>query len=61
MTTVIQDKTLKILPVNNLEMGEHNFYVITPEGDYMYFYNKKDANQFIDFYKTYTKKYPERK
>jgi hypothetical protein len=50
------EKPLKIYSVNNFEMSVYNYFVVTPEGDYMYFEKKKQANEFIEFYKTYTDK-----
>jgi hypothetical protein len=37
-------------------MSIFNYFVITPEGDYMYFETIKKSKEFIEFYKTYTSK-----
>jgi hypothetical protein len=54
------EKPLKVYPVKNYEMGEYAYYVATPGGDYMYYKTKKEALSFIDFYKEYTNKHPDK-
>ena len=51
---------LAVYPVQDYCMGPYNFYVVTPEEDYMYFKEKKDARQFIEFYNEYTQKHPQK-
>lgn len=50
------EKPLKIYSVINFQMGPYNYFVVTPEGDYMYFEKKNQAKEFIEFYKEYTSK-----
>jgi len=51
---------LVVYSVNDYCMGPYNYYVVTPEDEYMYFEEKKDAKEFIDFYNEYTKKHPQK-
>jgi hypothetical protein len=51
---------LIVYPVVDYTMGPYNYYVITPEDDWMYFKEKKDARQFIEFYNEYTQKHPQK-
>lgn len=37
-------------------VGEMNYYVVTPEQDTMYFRTKREALDFIKFYKEYSLK-----
>lgn len=50
------EKPLKIYSVIDFQMGPYNYFVVTPEGDYMYFEKKNQAKEFIEFYKEYTSK-----
>jgi|694.fasta_scaffold52964_2 hypothetical protein len=52
----MKEKPLKVYVVKDYEMSIFNYFVITPEGDYMYFETIKKSKEFIEFYKTYTNK-----
>ena len=52
---------LTALPVPEMGFAEYSYFVETPEGDVMYFAEKKKAKAFIDFYKSYTQQLKERK
>lgn len=52
----MEAKTLQIYSVTDYTMGPYNYYVVTPEGDWMYFAEKKEARAFIQFYENYTSK-----
>jgi hypothetical protein len=52
---------LSVMPVPEMGFAEYSYFVETPEGDVMYFAEKKKAKQFIDFYKSYTQQLKERK
>ena len=47
---------LTVLPVPEMGFAEFNYFVETPEHDVMYFNDKKEARQFIEFYKQYPHK-----
>jgi hypothetical protein len=47
---------LNPMPISDYSCGPYNYFVETPEGEVMYFENKKKAKEFIEFYKTYTEK-----
>lgn len=47
---------LKVMPLPEMYFAEYQYYVETPEGDTMYFSDKKKANSFIEFYKQYPNK-----
>lgn len=49
----MEAKTLQVYPVLDYCMGPYNYYVVTPEGDWMYFAEKKEARSFIEFYTEY--------
>ena len=50
----MEAKTLAVYTVMDYSMGPYNYYVVTPEGDWMYFEEKKQARAFIEFYHNYT-------
>lgn len=52
----MEAKTLAVYAVTDYTMGPYNYYVVTPEGDWMYFAEKKEARAFIQFYENYTNK-----
>jgi hypothetical protein len=47
---------LTVLPVPEMGFAEYNYFVETPEHDVLYFNDKKEARQFIEFYKQYQEK-----
>ena len=49
----MEAKTLAVYTVTDYSMGPYNYYVVTPEGDWMYFAEKKEARAFIAFYNEY--------
>jgi hypothetical protein len=51
---------LVVYPVQDYTMGPYNFYVVTPEDDYMYFQEKKKAREFIEFYHDYVTRHPQK-
>lgn len=57
----MESKTLHVYPIVDYTMGPYNYYVVTPEQDYMYFAEKKEARAFIEFYHDYSAKMQNRK
>jgi hypothetical protein len=57
----MEAKTLSVYPITDYTMGPYNYYVVTPEGDYMYFSEKKEARSFIEFYHDYSSKMSQQK
>lgn len=57
----MEAKTLSVYPITDYTMGPYNYYVVTPEQDYMYFAEKKEARAFIEFYNEYSSKMQNRK
>lgn len=51
---------LSIYAVNDYTMGPYNYAVTTPEDEVMYFESKEKARAFVQFYKNYSEKYPDR-
>ena len=47
---------LKVMALPEMYFAEYQYYVETPEGDVMYFSDKKKANSFISFYNEYPHK-----
>lgn len=56
--SVIKDYLI-IQPIE-LGFGGFLYYVETPENEVMHFKSKREAKSFIEFYKRYKQKYPER-
>lgn len=50
------EKHLIVYPRTDYRCGPYNYYVVTPEGDYMYFETKPKAKAFIEFYNEYKEK-----
>lgn len=50
----MEAKALQVYTVTDYTMGPYNYYVVTPEGDWMYFAEKREARAFIQFYENYT-------
>lgn len=49
-----------IVPLTDYTMGPYNYSVMTPEEDVLYFETKEKARVFIEFYKDYANKHPDR-
>ena len=57
--TKVRERTktlLKVMALPEMYFAEYQYYVETPEGDVMYFSDKKKASQFITFYNEYPHK-----
>lgn len=52
----IKKSYLIVQPIQDLCFADYNYFVETPEHDVMYFSEKKQARQFIEFYKQYQEK-----
>lgn len=52
----MKKQILKVFPISELGFGDYQYFVETPENEFFYFNNKKQANEFIEFYRQYTEK-----
>lgn len=52
----MKKQILQVKPVQDVPVGDYNYFVETPENEFFYFNNKKQANEFIEFYHEYTAK-----
>lgn len=47
---------LTVMPIPEVLFSEYQYFVETPEGEVLYFSEKKQARSFIEFYKSYQEK-----
>jgi hypothetical protein len=52
----MKKQILKPCPIQELGFAEYQYFVETPEGEFLYFNNKKQAIDFIEFYHQYQEK-----
>lgn len=52
----MKKQILKVCPIQEFGFGDYQYFVETPENDFMYFKTKREAKDFIEFYHEYTNK-----
>lgn len=57
---LLRKSYLIVQPIVEFGFGEYQYFVETPEHEVFYFHSKVQAREFIEFYKYYKEKNPER-